>query len=74
MSSNQYLKEYLSMTVIGNFHREAALAEQRRLARAGRPNRGVVNSMLKSARQAISRDAASRTELIDLSSEGALIK
>jgi hypothetical protein len=73
MSSNQYLKEYLSMTVIGNFHREAALAEQRRLARAGRPNRGIVNSLFKSARQAVSRDATPGTELINLSSEGALI-
>lgn len=73
MSSNQYLKEYLSMTVIGNFHREAALAEQRRLASAGRPNRSAVRSLVSSARQAISREPAARTEMMNLPSEGALI-
>jgi hypothetical protein len=72
MSSNQYLKEYLSMTVIGNFHREAALAEQRRLARAGRPSRSFVSSLFRSTRQAISREPALRTELINVASETSL--
>ena len=71
--SNQYLKEYLSMTVIGNFHREAALAEQRRLAREGRSNRNPVRTLFGGARHAISRQPATRTELIDLPSETALI-
>lgn len=74
MSSNQYLKEYLSMTVIGNFRREAALAEQCRLARAGNPSRNSVSTLFGIARRNIIQTPARGSVVMSLPSYTAEIK
>lgn len=73
MSANQYQHEYQATTIIDNYHRDAIRAEQRRLARAGRPSRSFVRSLVSSARQAIFQEPASRPELINVPSDTALI-
>ncbi len=72
--SNQYLKEYLSMTVIGNFHLEAAVAEQLRLAREGRTRRKFTLPLLGSAHRPIRKDQAAPTVMIRVPSEATLMR
>lgn len=63
------------MTVIGNFRREAALAEQLRLARAGNSRQGPsVGTLFGFVRRGFAQGAASRSRSMGLPSETAVIK